>query len=212
MYEIPTHIEVNKQSYPIRNKGDYRMVLDCFVALNDEELSHDERIYAALLIFYEYFGEDIPDDMEDEDIRFKICMNKLNELDTDTLEQLIKQMYIFFNCGNEIDDNKLKSYQLIDWKQDSQLISSAINKVSGQEIRALPYLHWWTFMGYYFAIGDSPLATIVGIRHKLATSQKLEKYERKFMQENPEYFKMDYRSVEDREYDRIVQEMWNSEG
>ena len=38
MYEIPTTIQLNGQSYPIRDQGDYRMVLDCFVALNDDEL------------------------------------------------------------------------------------------------------------------------------------------------------------------------------
>ena len=194
MYDIPTSVEVNGQSYPIADKGDYRMVLDCFVALNDDTISEQERLYSALIIFY--------DSMTDI-----LDLNCFEDID-----EAVKQMYIFFNCGNVIDENSAKSYQLIDWKNDSQLICSAINKVSGQEIRAVPYMHWWTFMGYYLAIGNSPLATIVGIRNKLATNQKMEKYERKFMQENPEYFKMDYRSVEDREYDNFIREVWNSGG
>ena len=57
MYEIPTSIQIGEQSYPIRNNGDYRMVLDCFVALNDIELSQQERLYASLIIFYDNMNE-----------------------------------------------------------------------------------------------------------------------------------------------------------
>ena len=53
MYEIPTTVQIAGQSFAIRNKGDYRMVLDCFAALNDTELSIEERVYASLIIFYE---------------------------------------------------------------------------------------------------------------------------------------------------------------
>ena len=208
MYDIPTCVEVNGQSYAIRNQGDYRMVLDCFVALNDNELDIQSKIFSALIIFYEYFSNDIPDDIEDENVRFEICMKRLDELDTDTLEQLVKQMYKFFNCGEDYSEDTKKAPKLIDWKEDSQLICSAINKVSGQEIRSVPYMHWWTFMGYYLAIGESPLANIVSIRHKIATGEKLEKYERKFQAENPQYFKNINNEV-DKEYEEFIKSVWN---
>ncbi|MFR6373307.1 MAG: hypothetical protein ACLUOB_05615 [Subdoligranulum sp.] len=53
-------------------------------------------------------------------------------------------------------------------------------------VRALPYLHWWTFIAYFMNIGSGPLATVVGIRHKLAKGQKLEKWEQQFYRENKE--------------------------
>ena len=53
MYNIPTSITIQDKSFGIRNKGDYRVVLDCFSALNDTELSDQERMIAALIIFYE---------------------------------------------------------------------------------------------------------------------------------------------------------------
>lgn len=190
MYEIPISVQIGERSYAIRNRGDYRMVLDCFRALNDIDLSTQERIYASLIIFYE--------DME--------CLEDLEELPD--IEEAVKQMYIFFNCGRFIEEDK-KTPKLIDWEKDEQLICSAINNVAGQEIRILPYLHWWTFMGYYMAIGESPLSTIVGIRNKLATHQKLEKYERKFQQENPQYFNVDFRTEEDKKYDELVKQVWN---
>ena len=190
MYEIPTTIQMNGQSYPIRNKGDYRMVLDCFIALNDTELSAQERIYATLIIFYEGMN-----DIED--------LDKLGDI-----EEAIKQMYKFFNCGEEYREDDKKFPKLIDWKEDSQLICSAINKISGQEIRALDYLHWWTFMGYYLAIGESPLANIVSIRHKIINGEKLEKYERKFQHDNPKYFKNINNQV-DKEYEEFIKSVWN---
>jgi len=191
MYEIPISIQLGEQSYAIRDKGDYRMVLDCFKALNDDELSTQEKIYSSLIIFY--------DDMED--ISDLTVFEDINEA--------IKEMYKFFNCGGEIIEQVRKMPKLIDWEQDEQLICSAINKVAGQEIRSIPYVHWWTFMGWYLAIGESPLSHIVGIRNKLATNQKLEKYEKKFQQENPQYFTMNFMREEDKEYEDFLNNVWN---
>jgi hypothetical protein len=39
------------------------------------------------------------------------------------------------------------------------------------------------------AIGDGALATVVGIRDKIARGKKLEKYEQDFKRDNPQYFK-----------------------
>ena len=69
---------------------------------------------------------------------------------------------------------------------DAELIVGGVNKVAGGEVRALPYLHWWTFIAYFMNIGSGPLATVVGIRHKLAKGQKLEKWEQQFYRENKE--------------------------
>ena len=190
MYSIPTSVEVKGQSYAIRNQGDYRMVLDCFIALNDTDLSTKERVFAALIIFYA--------DMEE-----LADLNKFEDID-----EAIKQMYIFFNCGEEFSENEKKQPKLIDWKEDSQLICSAINKVAGTEIRSAEYLHWWTFMGYYLAIGESPLANIVSIRNKIIKHEKLEKYERKFQAENPHYFKNINNEV-DKEYEEFIKSVWN---
>ena len=44
-------------------------------------------------------------------------------------------------------------------------------------MRALPYLHWWSFLGWFAAIGEGPLATAVAIRDKLRRGKKLEGWE-----------------------------------
>ena len=90
------------------------------------------------------------------------------------------------------------------------MIASAVNKVAGIEVRATSYIHWWTFMGYYLAIGESPLATIVSIRSKIMEGKKLEKYESKFKNDNPQYFIWDNKSIEDKEAEEAIMSLWNS--
>lgn len=194
MYELPTTVLVNDTIYTIRNKGDYRMVLDCFQVLNDVELSETERIFACLIIFYEEFA-----DLE----------SVLSISETD-MRSLIDEAFLFFNCGNK-NVGAETPYKVIDWETDSQLISSAINKVAGQEVRALDYLHWWTFMGYFSSVGESSLSTVVGIRSKIAKGKKLEKYENEFRRDNPQYFNWDMRTTKQKEEDELLNQLWNKE-
>lgn len=191
MYSIPTSIEIDGVEYHIRNNGDYRVILDCFRALEDAELMPRERLLCSLIIFYEDFNsiEDI--------IKIK------------NVDEFVTKMYEFFNCGNQASGTKT-NHKLIDWEQDEQIICSAVNTVANKEIRTEPYIHWWTFMGYYTAIGECPLSTIIHIRNKIVTNEKLEKYERKFRNSNPQYFTWNSKTVDEKEADLLVKELWNS--
>ena len=190
MYELPITITVNENIYAIRNNGDYRMVLDAFSALNDVTLDKQER----LMIFYPDF----------EDIEVILCSPE------ELLTELVNKMFDFMNCGQTNPGAKTEM-KLIDWEGDSQLIASGINNVAGKEIRSVEYCHWWTFMGYYFAIGESPLSTVVGIRSKIAKGKKLEKYEQEFRRDNPQYFIWDNRTLQQKEDDALLAELWNKE-
>jgi hypothetical protein len=179
----------------ITEDGDFRMVLDCFSALGDEKLGEDYRVLAALLIFY----------------------NELNSFDdlalcSEDLEELVNGMYKFFNCGQDKSPGAETEHTLIDWDGDSQMICSAINNVAKLEIRSLPYLHWWTFMGYYGSVGESVLSTVVGIRNKIVKHKKLEKWEQEFKKSNPSYFHWKSTSVKDRETEDLIRELWNQGG
>lgn len=192
MYEIPTKIKIDGEEFQIRNNGDYRMVLDCFIALQDAELSKQERLFASLVIFYQ--------DINSLDDFYKFP----------DLTEAVSEMYKFFNCGQTQGIGKRVNYKLLDWEQDAQIICSAINKVANTEVRAEPYIHWWTFMGYYSAIGESLFSTVIKIRDKIMKGKKLEKYEREFRLDNPEYFVWNARSIEDKEADALIKELWNS--
>ena len=194
MYEIPTSITIDGRQFQIRNNGDYRVILDCFQALGDVELDAKERLLSSLIIFYE-------------------DLNTVDDIvNIDNVEELVSKMYEFFNCGVEQSPGTSSNHKLIDWDKDSQLICSAINKVANTEIRLVPYIHWGTFMGYYTAIGESLISTIIHIRDKIVHNEKLEKHERKFRAANPQYFVWNSKTVEDSEADKLVRELWNSGG
>ena len=177
MYSLPTTVESNNHQFKITNNGDYRMVVDCFIALNDAELDDDKlRVITALLIFYE---------------DFKTPEQVIDYLDENGFD-VVNQMYV------------------IDWEKDGQMICSAVNKVANKEIRFEPYMHWWTFMGYFNAVGESVLSTVVSIRDKISRHKKLESYEKDFKKDNPQYFNIDFRSAEERRAEEEFMKNWHT--
>ena len=193
MYELQTEVIINGASFGIRNKGDFRVVLDCFKALNDTDLTEQERLFACMIIFYEdfYSIEDI--------LKYSKIINSLRE-----------QMFLFFDCGEKDLQSNTENIKLLDWDRDSNLIVSAVNNVANKEIRELEYLHWWTFISYYTAINESLLTEVLKLRYKKAHGEKLEKSEKKFIQANPQYFNIDMRSNEQKEADEYVRQLWGN--
>lgn len=177
--------------YKIRNRGDYRVILDIFSVLEDPELEQKERIISALIIFYEDLNEV-------EDVYH-----------LPNIESAVKSMYEFFDAGR--GESAKKSRKLIDWEGDSELICSAVNKVAGTEIRLEPYIHWWTFMSYYMSVGECILSTVVSIRDKTANGKKLEKWEQDYKLENPHYFNWKYKTVDEIDAENWLKSVWNKE-
>ena len=69
---------------------------------------------------------------------------------------------------------------LMDWQQDAPLIAAGISRAAGQDVRTLPYLHWWSFLAWFDAIGEGSFATVVAIRDKLRRGKRLENWELDF--------------------------------
>ena len=155
---LPSSVEVNGRQYAVAT--DYRDILEIIGCLTGEDLSQYERLYIALGLFYDDFSSIPPSDYQ----------------------EAYDQMSLFISCGEE--DTGRPSVKLIDWEQDERMIASEINKVAGYEVRSVPYLHWWTFIGYFNGIGEGQLSTVVSIRNKLKRGKKLEKWERDYYSEN----------------------------
>ena len=194
MYRLPTKVTVDDLEFNIRDRGDFRMVLDCFKALQDVELSEDYRVLASLLIFYNEFND----------------LDDLKEYEPQ-LNELVKEMFKFINGGEESSPGAERDVTLVDWEQDSQMVCAAINNVANQEIRAVEYLHWWTFLGYYMSIGQSVLSTVVGIRDKIAHHKKLEDWEKEFKKNNPKYFVW-RQTAQEQDLNNLVRDIWNKGG
>lgn len=69
-----------------------------------------------------------------------------------------------------------------------------MNKVAGHEVRADKFLHWWTFLSYFYGIGEGQLSTVVSIRSKRQKGKKLEKWEQEYYRENRK--KIDFQQPE----------------
>lgn len=159
---LPTSLDVNGSTYEIRS--DFRNVLRVFEAFDDENLTDEDKAYVLLDVIYVDF-ENIP--RKDYSAAY--------------------QAAIQFIEGGSAMRGKKSNHKLFSWSKDEQLIFPAVNKVAGCEVRLAKYLHWWTFLGYFGCIDHEDLwSFVLSIRQKRAKGEKLEKYERKFLNANPE--------------------------
>lgn len=156
-WELPTTVDVCGQTFAIRS--DFRAVLDALAALADPELSQQEQYLVCLEIMYPDW-QALPD-----------------------ANAALRAAFTFINAGREESSAKHLP-RLVDWEQDAPLIAADINKAAGCEVRALPYLHWWTFMAWFNSIGDGQLATLLRVRSKLRHGQKLQPWEQDYYRKN----------------------------
>ena len=161
-WELPKTATIGGKIYDLHT--DYREILKIFSWLQEESYPEFLRWYMALALFYE---EPIPDE---------------------DFGEAAEYFRWFVNCGRE--ETKDPGPQLISWEQDAQDIVADVNKVAGQEIRALPYLHWWTFLGWFQGIGEGNLSTLVSIRDKLRRGKKLEPWEQEYYRRNKSRVKL----------------------
>lgn len=157
-WHLPASIELSGTEYVIRT--DYRAILDIFKAINDEELTEQEKAEVMLKILYIDWQE-IP--LRDQ-------------------QEALEKGKEFIDCG--ISGEKKKGPVLMDWEKDSPIIAPAINKVLGKDARLTEEIHWWTFMAAYMEISDCLFSHVIAIRQKRAKKQKLEAWEREFYQNN----------------------------
>lgn len=157
-WELPTSLNVAGVDYKIRT--DFRAILDILKYFNDPDYEDDEKWEICFTILYEDY-EHMPPYQK---------------------EEAAKAALLFIDAG--MAEEEKKKPVLMDWEQDAPIIIPAVNKVVGQEVRAIPYLHWWTFMGAYMEIEDSLFKQVLSIRQKKKTGEHLEKWENKFYQDN----------------------------
>lgn len=184
-WQLPVTAHVAEKERAINT--DYRDILDIIKRLNDEKKPMQTRLYVALSLFYENFAE--------------ISVNDRTEA--------VNEMMKFINCGEEEEKQAHPSPKRIDWEQDELAIVADINKASGCEVRVLPYLHWWTFVAYFNAIGEGQLSTLVSIRDKIRKREKLTDWEKEYYSENKSKvdFKRKYTAEELEEKERLIKRL-----
>lgn len=154
-WDLPTSAVIGGRTYPIN--ADYRDILEIFKYLDDPDQPEYIRWQIALVLFYE------------------------GEIPQESMQEAMEYLSEFISCG---DRDTRPGPKLMDWEQDAQMIVADVNKVAGVEVRAVEFLHWWTFMAYFYAIGEGQLSTLVSIRDKLRRGKKLEKWEQEYYRKN----------------------------
>lgn len=157
LYALPVSARIGEREYPIH--ADYRDILEIFSYLEDPSLPENIRWQIALALFYE--GEIPP-------------------VDTQAAAEFLAS----FMAGGEHPRQEKPAPKLFHWQQDAPAIIADINRVAGQEIRGQKFIHWWTFLSWFHAIGEGQLSALVSIRDKLSRGKKLEDWEKDFYRQN----------------------------
>lgn len=155
-WQLPESARIGDTEYELHT--DYRDILEIMKYLNDPDKPVYLRWRIAITLFFE------------------------GEIPQKHYREAMEYLAAFISCGEM--DNVKPGPVLLDWEQDARAIIADVNKVAGKEVRALPYLHWWTFLSYFQAIGEGQLSTIVSIRSKLRRGKKLESWEKEYYKEN----------------------------
>ena len=151
LWKLPQKAEVCGCCYHIHT--DFREILEIIEYLEDPDLPEYIRWRVAMALFFD--GE-MPQEHYAEAMQY--------------LADFISYDSGTANAG----------YKLLDWKQDAAVIVADVNKVAGMEIRNVKYIHWWTFLSWFKAIGEGQLSTLVSIRDKLKRGKKLESWEQEY--------------------------------
>lgn len=156
---LPKSLEVGGEYYKINS--DFRVVLNLFEVFNRSELNDLEKAY--------------------------ICINSLyvDEIPDELFEEAVKKAFWFCD-GGDMPKSEPAKVKMLDWEHDESIIFPAVNKAAGCEVRAVPYMHWWTFLGYFGEIDEGLFSTVMNIRHKRANGKKLDKWEREFLRKHKE--------------------------
>lgn len=160
---LPATIIINGEEWDIRTN--FHDILKIIVAFNDPNLDEAEKVFICLQILYEGF----------------------DEMPESEYETAFKEALRFIDCG--IPESKRqgkKNARTVDWEHDESILFPAINKIAGCEVRSLPYLHWWTFMGYFMEVStDGVFGNVLKLRQKKQNSKTpLDKAEKEFWAAN----------------------------
>ena len=157
MTGLPQALTVGGQKLPI--DADFRNVLRIFQAFNDPDLTDREKAF--------------------------ICVQRLYRKapGSEHWMEAIERAY-WFCGGGDIPQEKPARVKLLDWEQDAGILFPAINKTLGFEVRAVKFLHWWTFLGAFCEIGEGTFSTVLHIRRKLADRKPLDKWEREILKQH----------------------------
>lgn len=180
---LPKQLNINGTDRAIRS--DFRVALLIFQACADPELTDQEKAMAMIECLYEDFENIDPEDHQEAN----------------------DQAAWFLEGGGALDNDHQQAKKVMDWEQDEKMIFASVNKIAGYETRAVDYMHWWTFLGYFNEIGEGLFTTVISIRQKKDKGKRLEKHEQEFYRENPSLIDIKVKLTAEEQAEK---DYWNS--
>lgn len=179
VWRLPRSLEISGREFFIRT--DFRDILYALKFFSDPEYSDYEKAEICLTVMYPDYDETCSVEQKAE---------------------MLKKVCEFIDMGLTADDGSGKKRpRTMDWEKDAKIIIPGINKVLGMEVRALEYMHWWTFLSAYMEIGEGVFASVVNIRTKKSKGEKLEKWEKEFAKENKQLIDLDFKKTEEQRFE-----------
>lgn len=158
--ELSTEIELDGAILYLNT--DWRDIRHIIKLLNSTEYPQSTIAEACLKIFIDNF----------EDIIYK--------------QNAIAILFDFISIGEKQNNDKPMPKEF-DWEIDFSAIISDMNKISKcEDIRALPYMHWFTFVSIFNSIDEGNTSYRIKIRRKIRNHEKLTKDEKEWVSRNPD--------------------------
>ena len=176
LWDLPRNKVIGGKNYKLN--CDFRDILEIFSYFENPDLPNFVKWRVALRLFY---GAELPEKHREEGMTYF----------TD-----------FLSMGQKGSAAK----GLLSWNHDAPVIIGEVNRVAGREIREMPFLHWWTFLSWFHAVGEGQLSFLVSLRSKLRKGQKLEEWEKTYYRENRQQVEIPkrYTALEMRKRDALL--------
>lgn len=183
IWQLPTQATIGGRVYSLH--CDFRDMLEIISYFEDPDLPDFLKWEIALALFYE------------------------GELPPEHRQEGIAYFQSFFSYGAPDTPQE----KLFDWQQDAQAIIADVNQVAGREIRGESFVHWWTFLSWFHAIGQGQLSSLVAIRRKLRQGEKLEPWEQAFYRDHRAQVELKPRySIEEKAEQERLERLLRQEG
>ena len=154
-WQLPKTATFGATTYDLHT--DFRDILEIFSYFDREDLPAFMRWQIALRLFY------------------------VQPVLPEHTRQAMEFLGEFINAGQP---EGAAGPKLMDWQADGDLILADVNRVAGTELREKNYVHWWTFLSWFHAIGQGQLSTLVSVRDTLRRGKKLDGWQKDYFREN----------------------------
>lgn len=187
---VPTTIEVLGEEYKINS--DFRTSILFELLIQDKELTDEEKITQALILYYE---DNIPKD----------------------INKAIEGLLWFYRGGKEEakatgkGKGKGNNKQIYSYEYDAELIYSAFMSQYGIDLQDIKYLHWFKFKALFKGLKeDNEICKAMKYRSMDLNTIK-DKEERKYYKKMKELYKIPISEDEQAKLDEITEALLKGE-